>query len=66
MCLDYLRLGVGVCGKPYSPEEARCQVKVLTGTDGKPNGSSKCPHLGIAAECSPPMIRGCCGEAGKI
>lgn len=56
MCRDYLRLGVGSCGKPYAPGESRCQVKVLMGADGEPNGYSKCPSLGHAP---------CTGEADK-
>ncbi len=33
------------CGLPYAPGEARCMEKPLTGTDGKPNGYSRCPGL---------------------
>lgn len=56
MCLDFVRCDVGPCGKPYSPSESRCQVKVLVGMDGKPNGETRCPHRWLW----------CSGEAGKI
>jgi hypothetical protein len=55
MCRDHVRVYVGACGKPSSPLEARCQVKALVGTDGKPNGNRRCPSRWM-----------CIGGAGKV
>ena len=45
---DHIRGCGGGCGRSYDSADPRCQVKVLVGVDGAPNGFSKCPQLGHA------------------